>query len=213
MIHILDQNEMGFPKVELAHESGILAIGGDLSTKRLMSAYSSGIFPWYEDGEPITWWAPAERMVLFLEELKVSKSMRQIINSKKFRVTKNANFSEVISNCQTVNRSAGPGTWITDSMREAYIDLHKEGVAHSIEVWQEDKLVGGLYGIDCNGIFCGESMFSLVSNASKVAFISLVELLKKSNYKLLDCQVYNSHLASLGAREISREEFMNILRD
>ena len=212
MIHILDQNDMEFPNVELAHESGILAIGGDLSVQSLINAYSNGIFPWFEDGEPITWWAPTQRMVLFLEELKVSKSMRQILNSKKFSVTRNKSFSEVISYCQTVSRSAGPGTWITDSMKQAYIDLHKEGFAHSIEVWQDDKLVGGLYGIDCGDIFCGESMFSLISNASKVAFISLVELLKQDNYKLLDCQVYNPHLASLGAREISREAFMDILQ-
>ena len=202
---------MSFPPVRLTHESGILAIGGDLSTTRLRLAYRSGIFPWFEDGEPITWWSPDPRMVLFLAELKVSKSMRNVLNRKQFRVTYNTCFREVIKNCQTVERVGQDGTWITDDMIEAYVQLHEEGIAKSVEVWEGEQLVGGLYGIDLGHIFCGESMFSKVSNASKIAFISLVEQLKLGDYKLLDCQVYNDHLASLGAREISRERFLSFL--
>lgn len=201
-----------FPPVHLTHESGILAIGGDLSTTRLKLAYRSGIFPWFEDGEPITWWSPDPRMVLFLEELKVSKSMRNVLNRKQFRVTYNTCFREVIKNCQTVERVGQDGTWITDDMIEAYVQLHEEGTAKSVEVWEGEHLVGGLYGVDLGHIFCGESMFSKVSNASKIAFISLVGQLKQGNYKLLDCQVYNDHLASLGAREIPREHFLSFLK-
>lgn len=204
-------SDVSFPPVRLTHESGILAIGGDLSTTRLRLAYRSGIFPWFEDGEPITWWSPDPRMVLFLAELKVSKSMRNVLNRKQFRVTYNTCFREVIKNCQTVERVGQDGTWITDDMIEAYVQLHEEGIAKSVEVWEGEQLVGGLYGIDLGNIFCGESMFSKVSNASKIAFISLVEQLKLGDYKLLDCQVYNDHLASLGAREISRERFLSFL--
>lgn len=204
-------SDVSFPPVRLTHESGILAIGGDLSTTRLRLAYRSGIFPWFEDGEPITWWSPDPRMVLFLAELKVSKSMRNVLNRKQFRVTYNTCFREVIKNCQTVERVGQDGTWITDDMIEAYVQLHEEGIAKSVEVWEGEQLVGGLYGIDLGHIFCGESMFSKVSNASKIAFISLVEQLKLGDYKLLDCQVYNDHLASLGAREISRERFLSFL--
>lgn len=204
-------SDMSFPPVRLTHESGILAIGGDLSTTRLRLAYRSGIFPWFEDGEPITWWSPDPRMVLFLAELKVSKSMRNVLNRKQFRVTYNTCFREVIKNCQAVERVGQDGTWITDDMIEAYVQLHEEGIAKSVEVWEGEQLVGGLYGIDLGHIFCGESMFSKVSNASKIAFVSLVEQLKLGDYKLLDCQVYNDHLASLGAREISRERFLSFL--
>jgi len=204
--------ELFFPPVSKTHSSGIIAIGGDLSTERLLLAYKSGIFPWFEDGEPITWWAPDPRMVLFLDELIVSKSMRNILNRNIFKVTFNQNFRDVISNCQAVKRVGQNGTWITDDMIEAYCKLHELGIAKSVEVWLEDELVGGLYGVDLGHIFCGESMFSKVSNASKVAFISLVNQLKKEHYKLLDCQVYNEHLESLGCREIDREDFMKILK-
>ncbi|SFJ64658.1 leucyl/phenylalanyl-tRNA--protein transferase [Myroides guanonis] len=204
-------SDLIFPPVRLTHSSGILAIGGDLSTQRLKLAYRSGIFPWFEDGEPITWWSPDPRMVLFLDELKVSKSMKVVLNKKQFTVTYNTCFRTVIENCQTVKRVGQNGTWITDDMVDAYVKLHEEGIAKSIEVWDGEELVGGLYGIDLGHIFCGESMFSKVSNASKVAFISLVNQLKAGDYKLLDCQVYNDHLASLGAREISREHFLEIL--
>ena len=205
--------ELFFPSVHHAHSSGIVALGGDLSSERLELAYHSGIFPWFEDGEPITWWSPNPRMVLYLDELIVSKSMRNILNRNIFKVTFNQNFRDVISYCQNVKREGQNGTWITDDMIEAYCKLHELGMAQSVEVWQDDVLVGGLYGVDLGHIFCGESMFSLVSNASKVAFIKLVEKLKNENYKLLDCQVYNSHLESLGCREIERQEFMAILQN
>jgi leucyl/phenylalanyl-tRNA--protein transferase len=204
--------ELFFPPVSQANSDGILAIGGDLSPERLLLAYKSGIFPWFEQGEPIFWWSPNPRMVLFLNELVVSKSMRNILNRNIFKVTFNQNFREVISNCQKIKRDGQNGTWITNDMIEAYCKLNELGVAKSVEVWQNDKLVGGLYGIDLGHIFCGESMFSKVSNASKVAFIALANQLKNENYKVLDCQVYNEHLESLGCREIEREEFIKILK-
>jgi leucyl/phenylalanyl-tRNA--protein transferase len=201
-----------FPPVDQANRDGILAIGGDLSPERLQLAYKSGIFPWFEDGEPIMWWSPNPRMVLFLDELIVSKSMRNILNRNSFKVTFNQNFRDVISNCQNIERDGQNGTWITNDMIEAYCKMHELGIAKSVEVWQDEVLVGGLYGIDLGHIFCGESMFSKVSNASKVAFITLVHQLKVENYNLLDCQVYNPHLESLGCREIERVDFMKILK-
>jgi leucyl/phenylalanyl-tRNA--protein transferase len=204
-------SELVFPPVNQANRDGILAIGGDLSPERLQLAYKSGIFPWFEDGEPIMWWSPNPRMVLFLDELIISKSMRNILNRNVFTVTFNQNFKDVISNCQNIKRDGQNGTWITNYMIEAYCKLNDLGIAKSVEVWQNEKLVGGLYGIDLGHVFCGESMFSLVSNASKVAFIALVNQLKAANYKLLDCQVYNPHLESLGCREINRTHFMKIL--
>ncbi len=204
--------ELFFPSVSEAYPDGILAIGGDLSTERLVLAYKSGIFPWFEEGEPIYWWSPNPRMVLFLDELVVSKSMRNILNRNIFEVTFNQNFREVISNCQKIYRQGQNGTWITNDMIEAYCKLNELGIAKSVEVWQNNELVGGLYGIDLGHIFCGESMFSKVSNASKVAFIALANQLKKNNYNLLDCQVYNEHLESLGCCEIDRTDFMEILK-
>ncbi|WP_286969639.1 leucyl/phenylalanyl-tRNA--protein transferase [Flavobacterium sp. UBA4854] len=201
-----------FPPVSEADEEGILAVGGDLSPERLKLAYNRGIFPWFNEGEPILWWAPDPRMVLFLDELVISKSMRNILNRKQFTVTFNTNFKEVISNCQKIQRIGQDGTWISDDIVESYCELNRQGIAKSVEVWQDDVLVGGLYGVDLGHVFCGESMFSKVSNASKVAFISLVKHLEEENYKLLDCQVYNPHLDSLGCREIDREEFMGILK-
>lgn len=200
-----------FPPVSETHPSGIIALGGDLRLERLLLAYQSGIFPWFEDGEIITWWAPNERMVMFLDEYKPSRSLRNILNKNIFRVTFNQNFEEVILNCKSVIRSDQQGTWITDEMMEAYIGLHKKGVAKSVEVWQNEELVGGLYGVDLGHVFCGESMFSKVSNSSKVAFHFLVNHLKDNNYKLLDCQVYNEYLDSLGCVEIDREVFMAII--
>ena len=204
--------DLFFPPVSEADEEGILAIGGDLSPERLQLAYKSGIFPWFNQGEPILWWSPDPRMVLFLDELIVSKSMRNILNRNQFKVTFNKNFKDVISNCQKIKCDGQDGTWISNEMIDAYCNLNEMGIAKSIEVWQDEILVGGLYGIDLGNIFCGESMFSKVSNASKVAFIALVEYLKRGNYKLLDCQVYNPHLESLGCQEIDREEFMSILK-
>jgi leucyl/phenylalanyl-tRNA--protein transferase len=204
--------ELFFPPFSEANSDGILAIGGDLSPERLQLAYKSGIFPWFEEGEPVFWWSPNPRMVLFLDELVVSKSMRNILNRNIFKVTFNQNFRAVISNCQKIKREGQNGTWITNDMMEAYCKLHELGIAKSVEVWQNEELVGGLYGIDLGHFFCGESMFSKVSNASKVAFITLANQLKKDNYNLLDCQVYNEHLESLGCREIEREKFMRILK-
>ena len=204
--------ELFFPPVSETDSDGILAIGGDLSAERLLLAYNSGIFPWFEADEPIIWWSPNPRMVLFLDELVISKSMRNILNRNIFKVTFNQNFREVISNCQKSKRSGQNGTWITNDMIEAYCKLNELGKAKSVEVWQNDQLVGGLYGIDLGTVFCGESMFSKVSNASKVAFIALVKQLKAADYQLLDCQVYNEHLESLGCREIERLEFLKILK-
>ncbi len=213
MIWLSDKIE--FPPYELATEDGVIALGGDLSSERLIYAYSKGVFPWFNEGEPIVWYSPPERMVLFPQELKISKSMKQILKKGIFEITDNTAFKEVIFNCKNAERKDQDGTWITNDMEQAYINLHKIGVAKSIEVWQLDanndkQLVGGLYGIDLgNGIFCGESMFSKASNMSKVAFIYLVNTCK---YKLIDCQVYNDHLASLGAREIDRVDFLNFLK-
>jgi len=204
-------DDLFFPPVQYANEEGILAIGGDLSPERLLLAYNSGIFPWFEDDQPIVWWSPNPRMVLFLDELIVSKSMRNILNRDVFKVTFNADFREVISNCQKIKRAGQRGTWITNDMVEAYCKLNELGIAKSVEVWKNGELVGGLYGIDLGTIFCGESMFSKASNASKTAFISLVQNLKMNDYRLLDCQVYNEHLESLGCREINRDDFMKIL--
>ncbi len=205
--------DLFFTPVSEADEDGILAIGGDLSPERLQLAYKSGVFPWFNEGEPVLWWSPDPRMVLFPDELIVSKSMRNILNRKQFKVTFNRDFKEVISNCQKIKREGQDGTWISNEMIDAYCVLHDQGIAKSVEVWQDEVLVGGLYGIDLGHVFCGESMFSKVSNASKVAFIALVNYLKEGNYKLLDCQVYNPHLESLGCREINREEFMFILEN
>ena len=215
---IILSKQIVFPPVNLAANDGLLAIGGDLSVERLLLAYKSGIFPWYNEGEPIIWYSPNPRMVLFPNNLRVSKSMRQLIKKKKFQITFNKDFESVISNCKTIDRKGEIGTWITDEMKESYIKLHKKGVAKSVEVWQqsnsnqyEKKLVGGLYGIDLGTVFCGESMFSKVSNTSKLAFIYLTQKLERENYDIIDCQVYNSHLASLGAKEISRDDFLSYL--
>ena len=207
----LISDNLYFPPVTEATSEGILAVGGDLSSERLVLAYKSGIFPWFNPGEPILWWTPNPRMVLFFEDLIVSKSMRNILNRNIFKVTFNQNFRDVISNCRSIKRDGQNGTWISNDMIEAYCKLHERDIAKSVEVWQNEELVGGLYGIDLGHIFCGESMFSKVSNASKVAFISLVNHLKNENYKLLDCQVYNEHLESLGCKEIDRKDFMKIL--
>lgn len=209
-MHLLT-DQLFFPPINSANAYGILAVGGDLLPERLILAYKSGIFPWYNAGEPIVWWSPNPRMVLFLEELVVSKSMRNTINKNVFEITFNQDFRGVISHCQKIKRDGQRGTWITNDMIEAYCKLNEMGVAKSVEVWKNKELVGGLYGIDLGNIFCGESMFSKVSNASKIAFIALVNQLKTDNYLLLDCQVYNEHLESLGCREIERDAFLKIL--
>lgn len=204
--------DLYFPPVSQASIEGILAVGGDLSVERLQLAYKNGIFPWFDADEPILWWAPPKRMVVFPNDYKVSKSMRNILNQNKFQITFNQNFKSVILHCQNIFRKGQQGTWITEDIIQSYCKLHEMGIAKSVEVWQNKKLVGGLYGIDLENVFCGESMFSIVSNASKVAFIWLVNYLKTNNYSLLDCQVHNYHLENLGAFEISRAKFMTILK-
>ncbi|HCY97850.1 MAG TPA: leucyl/phenylalanyl-tRNA--protein transferase [Polaribacter sp.] len=203
-------DKIEFPPYHQASREGVIAFGGDLSEERLLCAYKNGIFPWFSEGEPIVWYCPLERMVLFPEELRISKSMQKIMNKGDFVITENRAFKEVIFNCKHVVRSDGFGTWITDTMEDAYLRLHEIGVAKSIEVWFRNELVGGLYGIEINNIFCGESMFSTHSNASKLAFIHLA---KSAKYKIIDCQMYNEHLASLGAKEIERSRFLKILKE
>lgn len=208
-MYYLNQN-INFPDVSEATKEGLLAIGGDLSAERLVLAYKCGIFPWYNPGEPILWWSPNPRFVLYPKKLKISKSMKQVMRRKEFVVTVNTAFEAVIKACSEANRKGQPGTWITQHMIDAYIQLHRIGYAKSVEVWQDDRLVGGLYGVELgNGIFCGESMFAKVSNASKVGFISFIQ---NTHYKLIDCQLYTKHLESLGAEEISREKFMELIK-
>jgi leucyl/phenylalanyl-tRNA--protein transferase len=211
-MYLLDEI-LWFPEPTEANQDGLLAVGGNLSPERLLLAYTSGIFPWFNDDEMIMWWSPDPRMVLFPEDLKVHKSMRQLFNQKKFKVTYNTNFKEVITACSEIERPDQDGTWITSQMINAYTKLHQQGFATSVEVWQEDELVGGLYGIYLKEqqLFCGESMFSRVSNASKYGFISLVRKLQDEGVKLIDCQLHTKHLERLGAKEISRESFLDYL--
>ena len=204
--------ELFFPPVEEASYEGILAVGGDLSTDRLLLAYKNGIFPWYDSDDPILWWAPPQRMVVNPKDYKAPKSLRNIINRNLFEVTINQDFAGVISNCQKIERKGQDGTWISKEIIDSYTILHQLGKAISFEVWQNNELVGGLYGVDLGHVFCGESMFSKVPNASKVAFVKLIDYLKERNYLLLDCQVHNDHLEKLGAFEISRDLFMKILQ-
>ncbi|WNH08366.1 leucyl/phenylalanyl-tRNA--protein transferase [Thalassobellus suaedae] len=208
-MHLLTQ-DLCFPEVSQANEDGLLAIGGDLSVERLLLAYKLGIFPWYDSEEPILWWSPNPRFVLFPEKLKVSKSMKQVLRKTNYTVTVNKAFKTVITACSIAKREGQEGTWITNNMIDAYVKLHELGFAKSVEVWRNDILVGGLYGIDLgNGVFCGESMFAKESNASKVGFITFIQ---NTNYKLIDCQVYTNHLESLGAENISRDNFLTYLK-
>ncbi|TWF39127.1 leucyl/phenylalanyl-tRNA--protein transferase [Chitinophaga polysaccharea] len=195
--------------MQLAEPDGLLAIGGDLSVERLLLAYRSGIFPWYDE-PPILWWSPDPRFVLFPDELKVSASMKQVLRRQQFRISYNEDFAAVIQRCSTIPRPGQTGTWITPEMQEAYIRLHKAGYAMSVECWQDNQLVGGLYGVKMGPFFFGESMFSDVSNASKAAFITFVQAYA-TELKMIDCQVHTTHLASLGASFISREEFLEII--
>lgn len=197
-----------FPPVSMANQEGLLAIGGDLSSERLLLAYRNGIFPWYNEDEPIQWYCPDPRFVLFPEELNISKSMRTVLNNGSFRFTINKNFKEVIENCKTISRKEQDGTWIHPDMVTAYTKLHEAGFAISAEAWKNGTLAGGLYGILIGKVFFGESMFSKVSNASKFAFIKMIQYLQKQNIALIDCQVYTPHLESLGASMISRNEFI-----
>ena len=209
MLYKLDDHDIWFPPPENAEPDGLLAIGGDLSPERLILAYSWGIFPWFSDDSPILWYSPHERFVIFPDHLKISKSMKQVLRSGMFKVTFDHSFSEVIKACAKVKRKDQDGTWITRDMEEAYIGLHHLGIAHSVEVWRQDELVGGLYGVVIGNVFCGESMFSLVSNASKVALIGLCRTMK---FKMIDCQSHTKHLESMGAEFITRKEYLRILQ-
>jgi leucyl/phenylalanyl-tRNA--protein transferase len=206
---VLDENEPAFPHPSLAEADGLLAIGGDLSPQRLLLAYHNGIFPWFSGDEPICWYAPPQRCVIFPEKMIVRKSMQKVLNKNIFEIRVNTAFEQVIENCKTIRRKDQHGTWISGGMQKAYTRLHQLGAAHSIETWQGNALVGGMYGVAINDVFCGESMFSKVSNASKAA---LIWLCKSGRYKLLDCQVPNDHLLSLGAVMISRQNFLDILQ-
>lgn len=205
--------ELNFPPVEQADEDGLLAIGGDLSEGRLLKAYASGIFPWYNEDEPICWWSPNPRFVLYPDQLRVSNSMKTVLQNGKFRFTTNRAFDKVIKNCKTTPRDGQSGTWISPAMIVAYIRLHELGYAHSAETWLNGELVGGLYGVRLGNVFFGESMFSLKNNASKFAFINFVRLLQMEGIKLIDCQLHTNHLESLGANMITRELFLQLLAE
>ena len=209
-LYFLD-DRLEFPPVENANADGLLAVGGDLSPERILLAYKNGIFPWFNDDDLILWWSPDPRMVLFPEKVRISKSMRKVMQSGTFRLTKSEAFDVVLDHCAKQKRKGQQGTWITKNMREAYLQLHQKGFAKSYEVWSDDELVGGLYGVDLGGVFCGESMFSKVSNASKYAFIKLAQELSEKGYALIDCQVHTKHLQSLGGEEIPRKKFIGIL--
>lgn len=200
-----------FPSVDQADPDGLLAIGGDLHPHRLLSAYAQGIFPWFNPGEPILWWSPDPRFVLFPDQLHVSKSMRSLLKNDTFEVTVDTVFEQVIDACQQAKRPGQSGTWITSEMREAYCHLHKLGFAHSVETWRDGELVGGLYGVCTGSNFYGESMYAKVSNASKYAFIKLVQRLRQLNFEIVDCQIHTAHLESLGAQMVPRDHFIELI--
>jgi leucyl/phenylalanyl-tRNA--protein transferase len=208
----IPQRSNEFPDLEEADESGLLAIGGDLSVDRLKLAYSNGIFPWYEDGMPILWWSPDPRMVLFPDKMIISHSLKQSIKKQQFSITIDSAFERVIKNCSKTPRKGENGTWITRDMKNAYIRLHEAGYAHSAEAWLDGELVGGLYGVSLGKAFFGESMFHHVTNASKVAFYHLVEKLCTWKFEIIDAQVYTNHLESLGGEMIPRSQYLHILK-
>ncbi|MBF0119143.1 MAG: leucyl/phenylalanyl-tRNA--protein transferase [Desulfobacterales bacterium] len=203
--------KLSFPPPQFADHSGLLAVGGDLSPDRLLNAYQKGIFPWFSEGEPILWWSPDPRLVLYPNEFHISKSLKKILNKNLFKITMDMAFKDVICACADLKRKKQRGTWITDEMISAYCRLHDMGFAHSVEAWENNLLVGGLYGVSLGGAFFGESMFTHVSNASKVAFVILVEFLKKYSFDIIDCQIKTKHLTSFGAREIPRKIFLSEL--
>lgn len=202
-------SSLNFPDTQdaLVDPNGLLAAGGDLSGERLLHAYSKGIFPWYSDDQPILWWSPSPRMMLKPEQLHLGRSTRKLLKKHNFMIRVDSAFKDVIKNCAAVERYDQDGTWITDDIMSAFVNLHNQGHAHSIEAWQDGKLVGGLYGLAIGGAFFGESMFSTVSGASKVAFIFLAQALKRWQFTLIDCQIHTQYLASLGAAEVPRREF------
>jgi len=204
-------NDLEFPHPSLSEDDGLLAIEGDLSTERLLLAYSSGIFPWYSDGEPILWWSPDPRFIVYPKNIRTSHSMRKLLKKNTYRISFDTCFRDVISNCSNIRKESG--TWITNDMIEAYCKLHELGYAHSVETWYQDKLVGGLYGVSIGKCFFGESMFSTMDNASKVAFIALGKVLEEKKFTIIDCQVHTNHLESLGAVYIPREKFLEIVQN
>lgn len=207
---LLDKNKILFPDPEVYDpKSGLIAVGGDLSEERILLAYQLGIFPWFNPGEEILWWCPDPRFVLFPENLKISKSMRKILQKNVFRFTENQAFESVIENCEKIKRKDQDGTWLSEDLKTVFISLHKKGIAKSVEVWQNDELVGGFYGLQFGKVFCGESMFSKVSNASKAGFINFIE---KNNFEMIDCQVHTNHLESLGATMVPKKEYLKILK-
>lgn len=206
-------DQLIFPPPAYAEPDGLVAVGGDLEPERLLLAYRTGLFPWFNPGDPILWWSPDPRFMMKPQEIKVSKSMRQVLNRGTFRITYDQAFEQVISQCKSIPRDGQPGTWITNDMKRAYCRLHDLGYAHSVEAWQEGNLVGGLYGVSLGGAFFGESMFAQVSNASKAAFIHLARHLETLGFSMIDCQVYTAHLESLGAKKVPREEFLYLLAD
>ncbi len=211
-MHILTKN-ISFPPLETADEDGFLAIGGDLSPERLLEAYRRGIFPWYNEDDPICWWSPDPRCVIFPDRLHISKSMQRILHTDQFQFTVNKAFEQVMKQCSTIKRKGEQGTWIHQEMIDAYTKLHEQGFAYSAEAWHEGKLVGGLYGLKMGKLFFGESMFSCITNASKFAFIKWVQLLQGEGVKLVDCQMHTNHLESLGAEMIPRHEFIKVINE
>lgn len=208
------QSNSNFPAVEttLDEPEGLLAAGGDLSNQRLINAYKNGIFPWYSPGEPILWWSPNPRFVLIPQQIKISRSLGKNVRNNSFEIRMDTAFEEVVSICASQPRKDQPGTWITDEMRQAYINMHHAGHAHCVECWNGDELVGGLYGIHTGQVFCGESMFSRQSNASKIALVHLCQFLHLQGFKLIDSQVYTEHLERLGAKMIPRSEYIDVLQ-
>jgi leucyl/phenylalanyl-tRNA--protein transferase len=209
----INSQKLEFPNPKNAIDEGLLAWGGDLSVDRLLLAYKSGIFPWFNPDDPILWWSPNPRLIMHLDDFKISKSLKKTIASNKFEVRKNSNFKEVIVACKEIQRKGQSNTWITSNIVDAYIRLYELGHAYSYETYLDGELVGGLYGVSIGRVFCGESMFAKVSDASKVAYASLVKDLKNNNYTFIDCQIPTAHLKSLGAKEISRDEFLILLNN
>ena len=200
-----------FPSPRSANEHGVVAYGGDLNPNRIIQAYKQGIFPWFESDDNLLWWSPNPRMILYPEKIKISKSLKSVIKKNIFKVTFNKDFEEVIESCSNIKRLGQKGTWITSGLKESFLQLHEKGLAMSVEVWKDSKIVGGLYGLDLGNVFCGESMFSKSSNASKVALVYLSSELRKNNYKFIDCQIPTEHLKSMGGEEVSRDDFLKLL--
>lgn len=210
-VFYLSENKLTFPPPFLADKTGLLAVGGDLSMQRLIKAYSEGIFPWYNEDEPILWWSPDPRLVLFPEELHIGRSLAKVIAKNIYDITVDRSFEEVITKCRDVHTETKSGTWLVDEMLDAYMLLHESGYAHSVEAWKDGDLVGGLYGVCLGKCFFGESMFSTSDNSSKVAFAVFTKWLAKIGFEMIDCQVATRYLSSFGAREITRKEFLGIL--